>query len=317
MSNAVLTHVLTILAAGSTEAAPERIMLFPKGGRIGTRDGRSFLVDFARLVARFQADGIKVPLDINHATEILAPKGERADPVGFITALEPEGEALYGRVDWIDPAAAPALLKAYPYVSPAFPAPKGEALWLKSAALVASPALGAQPALAQADPSHTPESPMKTVIAALGLADGASEAECLAALTTLKTQGDPALFVPKAVHDEAVARLSSVSGELESLRTSQRTEKVEALLEGALKAKKILPAQRDHYAALCATDVGLAAVEQLLAGAPELLAASGLDGRAAPSGEDTARLSAEDREVIRQLGITEADFRAANGLPAV
>lgn len=316
MSNAVLTHVLTILAAGSTEAAPERIMLFPKSGRIGTRDGRSFLVDFTRLVARFQADGIKVPLDINHATEILAPKGERADPVGFITALEPEGEALYGRVDWIDPSAAPALLKAYPYVSPAFPAPKGEALWLKSAALVASPALGAQPALAQADPSHTPESPMKTVIAALGLADGASEAECLAALTTLKTQGDPALFVPKAVHDEAVARLSSLSGELEGLRSSQRTEKVEALLEGALKARKILPAQRDHYAALCATDAGLAAVEQLLAGAPELLAASGLDGRAAPSGDDTARLSAEDREVIRQLGITEADFRAANGLPA-
>ncbi len=125
MSNtAVHTHILTVLAAGSTDAAPERIMLFPQGGAIRTRDGRAFAIDFARLMARFQADGLKVPLDINHATEILAPKGERADPVGFVTALEQDGAALYGRVAWIDPAAAPALLKAYPYVSPAFPAPK-------------------------------------------------------------------------------------------------------------------------------------------------------------------------------------------------
>ncbi len=316
MSNtAVHTHILTVLAAGSADAAPERIMLFPQGGAIRTRDGRAFAIDFARLMARFQADGLKVPLDINHATEILAPKGERADPVGFVTALEQDGAALYGRVEWIDPASAPSLLKAYPYVSPAFPAPNGEALWLKSVALVASPALAAQPALAQADPSYIPEIPMKTVLAALGLAETASEAECLAAITTLKTTADPTIHVPKAVHEETVAKLAAVSTELDTLRGTQRTAKVEAVIEGALQAKKILPAQRDHYAALCATDAGLAAVEQLLANAPELLGASGLGSKTPPDG-DPALLSADDREVIRQLGLTEAEFRAANGLPA-
>jgi hypothetical protein len=33
--------------------------------------------------------------------------------------------------------------------------------------------------------------------------------------------------------------------------------KVDELIEGALKAKKITPAQRQHYETLCATDEGL------------------------------------------------------------
>ncbi len=156
---------------------------------------------------------------------------------------------------------------------------------------------------------------MKTVLAALGLAETASEAECLAAVTTLKTSADPAVHVPKAVHEETVAKLAAVSTELDTLRGSQRSAKVEAVIEGALQAKKILPAQRDHYVALCATDAGLAAVEQLLASAPELLGVSGLGGKTPPEG-NPALLSADDREVIRQLGLTEAEFRAANGLPA-
>ena len=140
---------LAVTALG--DEPPTRVMLFSAGGTIRTRDGRSYRIDLAKLAARFAADGVKIPVDINHATEILAPQGMRADPVGWITAVEIEGAALLGAIEWIDPAGAVALLRAYPYVSPAFPAPKGEAEWLKSVALVASPALGNQPALAAAD----------------------------------------------------------------------------------------------------------------------------------------------------------------------
>ena len=310
----IATHVVSVACrlSGDGGTAPDRIMLFPRGGTVRMRDGRVYHIDLAKLATRFAADGLKIPIDVNHATEILAPKGERADPVGFVTAVEVDGPALFGTVEWIDPAGAPALLRTYPYVSPAFPATDGVAEWLKSVALIASPALANQPALAAAsDPQETP--PMKTVFAALGLTEAASEAECLAAVTNLKTRADPAVTVPKAIHDEAVAKLAAATTELDGIKATTRKGKVDAVIEGALKAKKILPAQKDHYTALCATDEGLAAVEALLAASPELLGASGLDDKKPPQG-DVVKLSAEDLAVMQQLGLTEEAYREANGL---
>ena len=309
----IATHVVTVACrlSGDGATAPDRIMLFPKGGTVRMRDGRVYHIDLAKLATRFAADGLKIPIDVNHATEILAPKGERADPVGFVTAVEVDGPALFGAVEWIDPAGAPALLRTYPYVSPAFPATDGVAEWLKSVALIASPALANQPALAAA--SDPQETPMKTVITALGLAETATEAECLAAVTTLKTKADPATTVAKAVYDEAVTKLAAATTELDGIKATTRKTKIDAVIEGALQAKKIVPAQRDHYTALCATDEGLAAVEKLLAAAPVLLGASGLDDKIVPGG-DVVQLSAEDKAVMAQLGLTEEAYREANGL---
>ncbi len=301
---------LAVAALG--DEPPKRIMLFAAGGTVKTRDGRTYRIDVARLAARFAADGVKIPVDINHATEIRSPRGERADPVGWVTGVDVDGTALFATVDWIDPAGAVALLRAYPYVSPAFPAPKGEAEWLKSVALVSSPALGNQPALAAASDTETEDPLMKTVITALGLAEGATEAECLAAVT--KLQGAAKDVVPKSVHDETVARLSATTAELDGIKTAGRRAKVDTVIEGALKAKKIVPAQRDHYVALCATDEGLAAVEKLLEAAPVLLSGSGLDGKPTPGAGDVVTLSAEDRAVMEQLGLSEDAYREANGL---
>lgn len=307
------TVCLAVTALG--DEPPKRIMLFSVGGTVKTRDGRTYRIDVAKLAARFAADGVKIPIDVNHATEILAPQGQRADPVGWVTDVDVEGAALCGAVEWADPATAVALLKSYPYVSPAFPAPKGEAEWLKSIALVASPALGNQPALASAsdlDPQEPPT--MKTVLTALGLAETATEAECLAAVTTLKAKADPATIVSKAVFDETVVKLSAATAELDAIKAATRKAKIDAVIEGALTAKKILPAQRDHYTALCATDAGLASVEALLAASPVLLAASGLDEKKVPGADDVVKLSAEDLVVMEQLGLSEDAYRAANGL---
>ncbi|NEK06122.1 hypothetical protein GR239_37165, partial [Rhizobium leguminosarum] len=90
--------------------------------------------------------------------------------------------------------------------------------------------------------------------------------------------------------------------------------KVDTLLEDALKAKKIVPAQRDQYAALCATPEGLAQVTALLGTMTATLSASGLDDK--QPGDKLSALSAEDREVIKMLGISEEEYRKANGLTA-
>lgn len=308
------TVCLAVTALG--DEPPKRIMLFSAGGTVKTRDGRTYRIDLAKLAARFAADGVKIPIDVNHATEILAPKGERADPVGWVTGVDVESTALFGTVEWAEPSTAPALLKSYPYVSPAFPAKDGVAEWLKSVALVSSPALGNQPALAGASDLDTSQElpTMKTVFNALGLAETATEAECLAAVTTLKAKADPATIVSKAVFDETVVKLSAATAELDAIKAATRKAKIDAVIEGALTAKKILPAQRDHYTALCATDAGLASVEALLAASPVLLAASGLDEKKVPGADDVVKLSAEDLVVMEQLGLSEDAYRAANGL---
>lgn len=306
------TAVACLAVSALGDEPPARIMVFATGGKVATRDGRSYHIDLARLAARFAADGVKIPIDVNHATEILAPQGKRADPVGWVTGLEVEGPALFGAVEWIDPAGALALLRAYPYVSPAFPHRDGDAQWIKSVALVSSPALGNQPALAAATDTETEEPLMKTVITALGLADGATEAECLAAVTAL--QGATKDVVPKAIHDEAITKLAATATELATLKATGRQAKVDAVIEGALTAKKILPVHRDHYVALCATDDGLAAVEKLLAASPALLGASGLDDKKVPDTDGVVTLSADELAVIEQLGITEEAYREANGL---
>ena len=270
---------------GESAEAPDWVQLFPAGPAIQTRDGRAYqLGDLAALVATFDGDAIDLPVDVNHATEIRAPKGEEVEPVGWIKKLEIRGGLLFAQVDWLEKGKALLAARAYRYVSPAFWHDKaGRVTRLKSLALVASPALPSMPALAAAsDIPETPETPMKTIAVALGLAETADEAACLAAVTTLK-----GATVDKAVHEQVLATLQSTQDELSTLQTDNRKAKVAALIDGALAAKKILPAQKEHYTALCATDAGLADVERLIAATPAQLGASGLDGRKVDGATDT------------------------------
>ena len=145
------------------------------------------------------------------------------------------------------------------------------------------------PAVADASGLSTQEPiVLKKIAQALGIAETADEAACLSAIATMA-----AGKVDKAIHDQALASLAAVTAERDSaaaklaeLSATARKEKVEALIEGALKSKKIVPAQRDQYVALCGTDAGLAQVEALLAVTPSLLPGSGLDGKAPETGSD-------------------------------
>jgi len=237
-------------------------------------------------VARFKADGLKLPIDLNHASEIRAPKGEAVDVIGWVTGLAADGAQLVADVEWVEPAKAAETIRRHPYVSPAFlHTEAGEATWLKSVALVPSPALAGQVALASA--GHPEETrPMKSVLALLGLQETASETAALAALQALQAKiVDPATVVAKSVHDETLAKLTATTTELNAIKAAAGKAEIEALLEQALKDKKIVPAQREHYAALCAT-AGIASVKSLLAASPALLGPSGLDTREPKDGAD-------------------------------
>lgn len=304
----VLDAYLADPAAAAKQTGPEWIKIAPRG-KFTTRDGRVFDVDPELLAARFEADGVDLPIDVDHATVKKAMFGEAAPAVGWVSKLEARADGLYGKVEWLAAGLEILSARTHRYISPTLKHDEnGKAYWLHSAALVAAPA-ASMAAVASADLSTLKEPTMlKAIAAALGLSEDASEASCLSAVTSLKTRIDP------AIHQEALTKVQTLSAELEARNKADHQAKVDALLEGALTAKKIVPAQRDQYAALCATPEGLVQVTALFATMTATLNASGLDEKKADG--DLATLSAEDRDVMKMLGQTEEEYRKANGLAA-
>ena len=316
----VAVHALVANLPEATDGAPEWVTLFPKVGDVDTRDGRRYRVDPQRLVAAFAADALDLPVDVNHATEF-AWLGQRSDAVGWIKELKLDSGALKGRVEWLPEGRELLAAKKYRYVSPSFsvdrvaegaPMPIER---LRALALVTAPALARQKALASLSPAPKDGS-MKTIAEALGLAQGASEADCLAALAQRLSGA-----VPKATHDQALADLSAASQRLAAIEGERRAEKVARVLDGALAAKKLTPAERPAIEKLCATDEGLAQVEALLAARPQLLADSGLDQRKPADGgaalsvasvaERARKLVAEAAQRGELLSVTDAVARVA------
>jgi len=304
MSQPAFAHhaLAAALPADADAAPPEWIAVFPKIGPIETRDGRRFTIDAPALVARFNADGVHLPVDINHATHHAAATGARADAVGWITQLEVRDGALMGKVDWLDAGRAALAARAYKFISPDFFHTADKVTtWLRSVALVTAPALANQKALAGALAPEIPK--MEKLAAALGVVADASEDALVAALG--------AGFVEKKVHDAALAQLAATSTELAEIKASARKARVDALIEGALAEKKILPAEKEHYVQLCATDAGFDSVRSLLAARAAALPGSGLDDKRAPeAGEDAA--AATPAQLAAEAGKLLADGGAAD-----
>lgn len=277
-------------------SAPEWVTVFPKAGRVETRDGRAFDVSAATLMAAFREDAINIPVDVNHATDAAGMFGGPAPAVGWGTELREHEGGLQLKVDWLDEGRALLKARQYLYTSPSFFQDKNRATRLKALALVTSPALARQPALARAGGPSLAS--LRAIATALGLDAGAGEAECLQAVSSLRTDA-----VPRAQHEAVVARLSA-------LETNVQVDTVERLLDDAVKAMKIMPAEREGYAALCATPAGLRQVEQLFASKMPKLRPSGLDGLLAP----TASLDVETGPTLadRATRYREQQLRAGH-----
>ena len=307
-----------MLAADPAAAPPEWIKVTPRG-RVTARDGRSFDFDPAVLAARFRSDAIDIPVDTDHSTVLLGGQGRKPRTIGYASAIEARDDGTYAKVDWNALGRTTLGAKTHRFVSPTIHHDgNGRVTWLHSVALVSAPAL-TMPAVLHA----TQGNPMKEIARALGLAEDATEAACLAALgrrTELKPLA-AALGLPDTA--DAAALLSTVSGlrtggnglvtELQGtvatlgarVLTAEKTLRdrdVADLLDGALRDKKIVPAQRAAYVAMCATDDGMKGVRELITATPAMLGASGLDGLPAPTGGDATvdpvTLAAEAQKLV-------------------
>jgi phage I-like protein len=313
------------VALNAKGAAPDWVMLAPKGPRIVGNDGRIFTIaDPEKIVEAFAASGLDAPIDINHAQFLKAPTGGVSPARGWIKELAVREGAIWGRVEWNEAGASAIRGRDYRYISPVFALDKDDAvIGVLGAGLVNRPNFN-MPALNAA----REERPMfKDLMEKLGLAGTASENDAIAAVDALQVSLNAAkgatpslaLYVPRADYDLALNARKDAETALAADRKTARDAEVTALIDGAVTAGKITPATKTTYLALCATKDGVEEFKKFLAVQPSAFTASGLDGKKPPAGKDGAavELNADERALLAKTNLTEAQFLASKALGPV
>jgi len=107
----------TVIDAGSN-LAPEWVELIPAGEVVG-RDGRRWTNhNPSAIIQAFESGGMDLPVDLEHATELKASKGEAAPAVGWVKALKAKEGAIWGRVLWNETGRRLIVSRQYRYLSP-------------------------------------------------------------------------------------------------------------------------------------------------------------------------------------------------------
>lgn len=121
------TTVLNAMAINSAESpVPAWVELIPIGEVIG-RDGRCWSNNNpAAVIQAFEKNRVDLPVDLEHATELKATKGDPAPAVGWIKELKIMDEAIWGRVSWNPTGNQLIATQQYRYLSPVIMYGKGD-----------------------------------------------------------------------------------------------------------------------------------------------------------------------------------------------
>lgn len=238
-------------AALSGDTVPDRVLLAP-WGRVESTHG-SFIVDdeAARMtVEAFEEHGTDLPIDYEHQTlggTYASPTG-KAPAAGWVKRLAAEpGVGLVAEIEWTDQALKTLAAKEYRYLSPVAIIRKNDRklVAIHSAALTNKPAIvGMEPIVNSdgADSGHDHHDPMTVLKSELGLPDDSD---------------------PNTV-------LIAAGRRLVDLRSDARERHVEGLIREAMRAGKLVEAQRCWAEALAAREEGL--FDEWLRSAPVIVA---------------------------------------------
>lgn len=330
---------LSVAALGveldSAAGAPVDFRIIP-AGEFRSWDGRPTEcaawvcteADGQRIVAELNARQSPRVIDYEHATLHAKKGGTRAPAAGWFKSAEwrADGVWLIG-VDWTALAAQAIGAKEYRFVSPVFsydPA-SGRVGSLLHAALTNDPgldgltdlaALAAELLLPPTHPLETTMDLLNKLLAALGLAATATEAEALAAVASLKTNvaalsaqvgaPDPAKFVPIATLSALQGEHAQLQGQLAALSAEVNGGKLDKVIADGLAAGKLTPATEAW-----ARDLGKSNLVQLsafIAAAPVVVkpGETQTSGHGDPAKGDA--LTAAELAVCSATGIAPAEF---------
>lgn len=302
------------------------LMLIPAPdaqGRITGNDGRTwFMRDPAAVAA---ATGRRRAITENHARLLKAPKGEPAPAFGWIepTTYTKEDGSIWFKPDWNSLGQVAVNDRQYGYLSPEFEHDEaGNVVAIVGAALVNDPNFTQLVAKNSEEQNPEPTMSLKEIALALGLAEDADEAAILAAIKALKEKHqvaanaaqhpDPANFMPTAQYQVAMNRANAAETELKTLKDGKREESITALIDGALKDGKIVPATKEYFTAMCRAEGGEDRFREFLKTQPVIAGDDGDKNKVPPKG--LVALNADQQATLVSLGLTEDEFRKANGL---
>lgn len=302
-----------------------------------------------RLLAKLRARKTPIVVDYEHQTLLADTNGQPAPAAGWIdpASIEyREGDGLFAPIQWTVRAKAYIESGEYKFLSPVLPydPQTGEVLDLLHVALTNFPGVDGMAAVAALSTRYNlnpatedHEMDKAQLIAALGLAADATDAQieativalkakaavagevrttlgiddaadAVAAVAALKTSAaavkpDLTQYVPKAVYDET-------RGQLAALKASSDTGEIERLIEEGLKDGRIPgKATADHL-----RTQGLAALKAHLADSPSIAAlkATQTQGKKPDGdGKGDGQLTAEEIAVCKAQGLTHEAFLAA------
>lgn len=303
---------------------PSEILVFPVG-RIEGRDGRWWINDQPHLIVLdFEMQGVDLPIDYEHGSELAEPNGQPMPAAGWIKGLEVRDGELWARVQWTERARQMIEAGEYRYLSPTFFFdPDSMAIvGLSSIALVNQPNFrhtalnrrgAGQTEPEQQETTMKPEA-RKALCRKLGLAEEASDDAIATAVEALQSDRDKALnsaktppldqFVPRGDHDKVKGELEKANNRLAEIADKEITD----LVDAAVQAGKVAPASKDYHLAACKTEGGLerfkAMVGDLATNA--VTQPSDLNGKTPPNAGGT--LTADEKAICKNLGLTREQF---------
>jgi len=264
-----------------TDMPPEWVHLIPSGTFTGV-DGRGpyMLSSAAAVIAASMPTGRKLPIDINHAIDIVSDQGKPTPAQAWIVALEARDDGLWGRVEWTPEGIWAMASKAYGFLSPVFAHTKEapfQVLKLLRAALTNNPNL-----TLTALHNREDKAMLEHLRKLLGLPETADEAAVMAAATALhtaqtahaatmarvaeaagvaaNTTGDALVTAIQSAKTtpagDQAAEIAQLKGQVTALHNQltgyvqvTSLDKATHTIDQAIKDGKVIPALRDHYIA--------------------------------------------------------------------
>jgi phage I-like protein len=311
---------------------PSSLELIPAGALLQGRDGRKWRKgDPQKLVRNSMARLPKLVIDENHATDLSAPKGGPSPAMGWMTNLRTgEGGSICADVEWTKRGSEAVLNKEYSFISPVFlHDDKGEITVVLRAALTNSPNLPLPALNSEQSSGEQPENidkemrmDHKALCAALGLPETTSEAELQAFIKAFNAAGagqartqtdtskvDPATYAPRADLYAMEARAPAAEKQLAELNAAGLLREAEAAIDEAIKNRKIVPASRAEYLALCTTREGLEKIKTAVSKNPAIINTETQAPEGAPPAAGTIALNAEETSLAKAMGYTEEEYK--------
>lgn len=344
-----------LASAFALSAATGEAQLLP-AGKFSARDGRpgpgrQWEISDAQGVALAAAVNeiaaqTPIVIDYDHQTMRAEKNGQLAPAAGWMLSVEwRSGKGLFAKVEWTPAAKALIDAKEYRFISPVILADEdtGTVTGMLFAALLNHPGLlGMEPVVAQLAAQFTlspnPEPSMTllaSLIAAIGIAPDAKDADVVTAVTALKAQAAKpslptalstalgltagageaealsaigTLKTASAASDATTAQaMQALNAQISTLTAQVNGEKRTKLIGDAVKAGKLQPALVDW-----ANKQELTALETFLAAAP-VIALNGQTGGRDPGGDSGGGADVDPVEISRKA-VAYQTAQAAAGI---